>query len=68
MCGTYAFTRARMVGQQALNRLGVGNASAVEVAGIRAREAAARASSSLRGTGTGQKLQRMQERADRIGK
>lgn len=68
MGGTYAFTRALMGGQQARNRLGVGNASAVEVAGIRAREAAARASSSLRGTGTGQKLQRMQERADRIGK
>lgn len=81
MGGSYEFARAAMGSAQVKNRYLTGTASAAEVAGLSARQATIRAANSLRSsgsggpsnglppsTGTGQKMQRMMDRADRLGK
>jgi len=79
MGGSYQFARAAMGSQQARNRYQVGAASTAEVVGLRANEYGRRAMASMRGspsstgggtppsTGTGAKMQRMKDRADRLG-
>ncbi len=80
MGGTYAFGRAAMGSQQAQNRYLMGTASTAEAVGIRANQYGRRAMASMRGsppstgggdtspsTGTGAKMQRMKDRADRLG-
>ncbi len=80
--GSYQFARAAMGSQQAQNRYKMGNASGADLAGMRTNQMARRAMTSLRrsssdttdaggntppSTGTGAKMQRMKERADRLG-
>lgn len=80
MGGSYQFARAAMGSQQARNRYQVGAASTAEVVGLRANDYGRRAMASMRGsasstggggappsTGTGAKMQRMKDRADRLG-
>lgn len=83
MGGTYAFGRAAMGSQQAMNRYGVGTASGADRAGMTVYQGARRAMASMRSspptndggstgaappsTGTGAKMQRMKDRADRLG-
>lgn len=83
MGGSYEFARAAMGSQMARRRVGVGSASGAEIAGVRTRDAVVRAGTVLSAmpsrpsasssanpasTGTAQKLQRMKDRADRLGK
>lgn len=80
--GSYQFARAAMGSQQAQNRYKMGNASGADLAGMRTNQMARRAMTSLRrsssdttdaggnappSTGTGAKMQRMKDRADRLG-
>ena len=79
MGGAYSFGRAAMGSQQALRRQSYGTASVPELMGIGARQAFSRTpvgqttqpantsnSAAPQPTGTGQKMQRMQDRANRL--
>lgn len=79
MGGAYSFGRAAMGSQQAYNRMGVGTASGAEMVAMRGRQMfglgnpkdkagmpANSGNSAPQSTGTGQQMQRMKDRSNRL--